>query len=92
MGASKNGRARKCAIRTRVFVDENTRIARGIEQVALSNLRERVGGSHLPFSTHRHREGRHDLRPTGASEKGIAMPILVVATNELPELHATDPS
>ena len=28
------------AIRTRVFVDENTRIARGIEQVALSNLRE----------------------------------------------------
>jgi hypothetical protein len=40
VGASKNGRARKCAIRTRVFVDENTRIARGIEQVALSNLRE----------------------------------------------------
>lgn len=28
------------AIRARVFVDENTRIARGIEQVALSNLRE----------------------------------------------------
>ena len=28
------------AIRIRVFVDENTHIARGIEEVALSNLRE----------------------------------------------------
>lgn len=28
------------AIRTRIFVDEKTLIARGIEQVALSNLRE----------------------------------------------------
>jgi hypothetical protein len=76
-----------------VFSSTKTRALRGELNRWLFPIFERESWwKHLPFSTHRHREGRHDLRPTGASEKGIAMPILVVATNELPELHATDPS